>query len=396
MLSTHDIKNKIRKQWHHYKFHKAWLTEERIFPYQIKLAKPNNKTMLHQFDAIRSWVTELSEVFPSSSSIHVIRQEINFSAMGKQSIPVAIEFDNIEVLARYLGKWQEWQLFCLNQNKIINQFPKLKQWSIQSPGNIHKYRHCWTQLLNVCHYFSLHPLPDRYIRELDIHSVDTKFIETHKSILKILLDIILADSAKKLQYEQISEHGFEKRFGLRHEQAKIHFRLLDYNMAADFSGITDMEIPIDQFAQLDLLCDRIFITENKTNGLAFPETNNAIVIFGLGYGIQILKQVKWINHCQLYYWGDIDTHGFAILSGIRHYFPKIHSWLMDEETLLHCQGQWGKETPGKSHQAETLTHLTQAEQQLYKRLKTNYWQKSLRLEQEKIPYEWWQSNINEL
>ena len=145
------------------------------------------------------------------------------------------------------------------------------------------------------------------------------------------------DSAINLQYEKLTEHGFEKRFGLRYEQPRIRFRLLDKNMAANFSGISDLEIPINQFAQLDLICDRIFITENKTNGLAFPEINNAIVIFGLGYGIQILKQAPWVNQSQLYYWGDIDTHGFAILSGVRKHFPHIYSWLMDENTLLHCK-----------------------------------------------------------
>ena len=82
MQSASDIKNKIKKQWAAYKFHKAWLTKENIFPYLIKLGKPNNKTFLHQFDAVRSWITELSEAFPSSS-IRIIRQEINFSAYGQ-------------------------------------------------------------------------------------------------------------------------------------------------------------------------------------------------------------------------------------------------------------------------------------------------------------------------
>jgi hypothetical protein len=393
MYSISDVKNKLMKQWRSYKFHKAWLTDEALFPYQIKLGKPNNKTLLHQFDAVRAWVTELSNAFSSSSVIHVIRQEINFSSMGKQSLPVAIEFDTIEALARYLGKWQEWQLFCQNEQNITSKFPELKQWAIQSPGSIHKFQNCWTPLLSVCQYFLQQPQPKHYIRELDISGVDTKFVESHKAILKVLLDQILPDSAINTQYEKLTEHGFEKRFGLHHEQPRIHFRFLDTNMATDFSGITDMEIPINQFAQLDLLCDRIFITENKTNGLAFPQANNAIVIFGLGYGIQMLKQVKWINQCQLYYWGDIDTHGFAILSGIRHHFPKIHSWLMDEETLLHCREQWGHEPQEKSHQADSLPHLREPEQQLYHQLKMNHWQTALRLEQEKIPYEWWQSKL---
>nr|WP_221935062.1 Wadjet anti-phage system protein JetD domain-containing protein [Catenovulum sediminis] len=66
--------------------------------------------------------------------------------------------------------------------------------------------------------------------------------------------------------------------------------------------------------------------------MAFPPVNNAICIFGLGYGVQLLKEVNWLNQVAIYYWGDIDTHGFAILSQLRGYFPKVKSMLMDEAT----------------------------------------------------------------
>ncbi|NOQ78369.1 MAG: hypothetical protein GQ546_03105 [Gammaproteobacteria bacterium] len=395
MKSANDIKIKLRKLWGSYKFHKAWLTDEVSFPFQIKLDKPNNKTLLHQFDEVRTWISDLTHHF-TQGSIRIIRKEFNYSSMGKQSLPIAIEFEDIESIARYLGKWQEWQQFCHHYHTIKSTFPVLTGWLKQSPASIQKYNNSWPQLLNICRHFSQHPIPDCYIRELDINAIDTKFIERHKAILKTLLDQILDDSAINLQHDKLSEHGFEKRFGLRYEQPRIRFRLLDQNMASDFSGITDLEIPITQFAQLDLICDRIFITENKTNGLAFPQIKNAIVIFGLGYGIQILKQANWISQCQLYYWGDIDTHGFAILSGVRSHFPQIHSWLMDEETLLHCKEQWGKEPEEKSHQSETFKYLTPSEHTLYNKLKSNYWQESLRLEQEKIPFEWWQTQLKAL
>lgn len=395
MKSVNDIKNRVKRLWSSFKFHKDWLTDQTVFPFRIKLDKPDDKTLLHRFDEVRQWVNDLRKTFTQKHTA-IIYKDFNYRSMGKQSLPVAIEFKDIESLARYLGKWQEWQLFCHHYQQIISAFPVLTEVLKNSPASIHKYSNSWPKLLSVCHYFCHHPRPGCYIRELDINGIDTKFIESHKSILKLLLDQILDDSLINHEHDKLSEHGFEKRFGLQYEQARIRFRLLDQNMASDFSGITDLEIPINQFAQLELICDRIFITENKTNGLAFPEINNAIVIFGLGYGIQILKQANWINQCRLYYWGDIDTHGFAILSGVRSYFPQIHSWLMDEDTLLHCKEQWGKEPEEKSHHAETLKHLTTSEQTLYDKLKTNHWQKLLRLEQEKIPYDWLQTRLKSL
>ena len=93
--------------------------------------------------------------------------------------------------------------------------------------------------------------------------------------------------------------------------------------------------------------EKIFITENKINGLTFPDMPLSLIIFGLGYGVQSLKKVEWLKSKQILYWGDIDTHGFSILSMIRHYFPDIRSFLMDKRTLLHFKDMWVKEPEKK-------------------------------------------------
>ena len=85
------------------------------------------------------------------------------------------------------------------------------------------------------------------------------------------------------------------------------------------------------------------------------------------------------------YWGDIDTHGFAILDELRNHFPHTASWLMDRATLLAHQPLWGsEETP---HQRE-LSRLSPAEQDLYNDLRDNRLQIRLRLEQEQISFGW--------
>lgn len=49
-------------------------------------------------------------------------------------------------------------------------------------------------------------------------------------------------------------------------------------------------------------------------------------------------------------WGDIDTHGFAILDRLRRHFPQVRSMLMDRATLLAHEGQWVTE------QAQHVAH----------------------------------------
>ena len=65
----------------------------------------------------------------------------------------------------------------------------------------------------------------------------------------------------------------------------------------------------------------MFIVENEINFLAFPRVEDSLLIFGSGYGVGRLKALKWLHECELYYWGDIDVHGLAILDSVRGNFP---------------------------------------------------------------------------
>jgi hypothetical protein len=89
------------------------------------------------------------------------------------------------------------------------------------------------------------------------------------------------------------------------------FRLLDERLA--INGLSDIAVPAEQFARLSSVAQRVFITENEINGLAFPDVPRGLVIFGLGYSLDLLFSAEWLRSLELHYWGDIDTHGFAML-----------------------------------------------------------------------------------
>lgn len=76
------------------------------------------------------------------------------------------------------------------------------------------------------------------------------------------------------------------------------------------------------------------MVENEITYLAFPLPGDAIVIFGGGYAVDALGPLGWLTDLDLTYWGDIDTHGFAILNRLRHRFGHARSMLMDRATLL--------------------------------------------------------------
>jgi hypothetical protein len=45
-----------------------------------------------------------------------------------------------------------------------------------------------------------------------------------------------------------------------------------------------------------------------------------VVIHGAGCGLSRLVPLAWLREPDLIYWGDVDTHGFAILDQLRSAF----------------------------------------------------------------------------
>jgi hypothetical protein len=99
--------------------------------------------------------------------------------------------------------------------------------------------------------------------------------------------------------------------------------------------------------------------------------------------VNALEPLGWLTGLDLVYWGDIDTHGFAILNRLRHRFGHARSMLMDRVTLLAHRGQWVTE-PRPT--AATLDLLDAEEAELYRDLVEGALGPSVRLEQERIRF----------
>lgn len=301
-------------------------------------------------------------------------QKVKTKYLGNQDLPISIYFDSEKDFFKYLGKEKEVEYFKTNAEKIIRNFSELKQWVIQNPAKVIGNQQEWDNILLVCHYFKANPKPNLYVRELPI-PVHTKFIERNKTLIKDLLNILIAE------YICREESEFEKRFNLKYQEPVIHFKILDKEISHHFFyGLDDLSIPLSQFERLNLPLKKVIIVENKTSlytTLTLPNMKNTLAIFGSGYAVLNLKNVKWFQQLELLYWGDIDVQGFEILSQFRVYFNKTKSMLMDMITFeKFFENDLGAVSP-----ITTTLSLTENEKQLYEKLKANNW----RLEQEKIP-----------
>lgn len=380
MISQKELQKKARRPWVSGAFLKSWLNDEVFFPFEIPFKTPSGRTLSSEFIQVRDWIAELHSYSRAvtGSGYQLEYRTINHQQLGQQRLPHKIVFESREDWLAFIGQQSAFKQFQGLVDQTRRQLPQVMSIVNSKPVKMLDYATVWSQLITVCRYFQLNPQPDRYIRQLDIQGVDTKFIESHKGILSELLVLALEPEDFDDSVTGISESGFERRFGLRFDEPLIRFRLLDSE-----APVTDMSVPLSQF--VDPGVSRVFITENKINGLAFPPVKDAIVIFGLGYGVRSLFSVSWLEKKQISYWGDIDTHGFSMLSQLRGRFRQTRSLLMDQATLETHQSLCVEEPESKRFLAD-LANLKDSEQALFDALRKNKPGQNLRLEQELIAF----------
>jgi len=386
MITPAIIKQKALRSWTNQKFLKSFVAKKDFFPLLMPAGTVSSKQMMENFCIIQDNIKKLKKQSKESieAGYEILYREIHHRKLGTQILPQQICIQTKKDFLFLIKKQKEMKRFETGFNQLIESLPGLHPLLKNNPMIVLKYYDVLPGLINVCRFFKANPTPKKYIRELDIPGVDTKFIETHMPVLKQMLDLLLPSHTINKTFVKTSKHGFERRFNLKYDAPLIRFRFLDSSLIKDFR-FQDISTAIEEFSSLSLPVEKVFITENKINGLSFPKIPGSMVIFGLGYGIQSLKNATWLAPKQIFYWGDIDTHGFAILSMARHYFPAIRSFLMDKATLFHFKDLWVREPPNKRSDTH-LSGLTNDEQTLYQDLVNNMYGEMIRLEQERISY----------
>ncbi len=376
-----DLCVQVQRLWDRGDLLRASVSDAAPWPVRLTLKSPSAADLSDCFESVRDWVRAVA----GTPHVRIEWREWNHRVQGMQRLPAAVWVDTLEAALALVGKAREVQRFEALWQQTVAVQPALREWVRRRPLQALDLADRWERLLAVVAWLQAHPQPAVYLRQVDAQGVDSKFIEAHRGVLTELLDLALPPEAVDTRASGTAQ--FARRFGFLEKPVRIRFRLLDPAMPSLPGCHEQPDITLDatSFAALALPIDRLFITENETNFLAFPQMEKAIVVFGAGYGWDALARATCLHRCRLYYWGDIDTHGFAILDQLRGYFPHVASLLMDRETLLAHRLHWGEEPEPARHD---LSRLTTDESAIYDELRFDCLQPRLRLEQERIGYDW--------
>ncbi|NMW21613.1 MAG: hypothetical protein HKK67_08290 [Chlorobiaceae bacterium] len=379
--SPADLKAQVQKLWDRGLLLSTLISGEEMFPRRLTLKGPDSRELSDSFTKVRDWIAQLSG---TTKQYRIVWRSINHRILGANEIPSEIWIDSLDDALGLIGKRRVAEQFAALVALTRNHQPALLPWLAKRPLRALELAEEWPRLLEIVTWLQKHPRPGIYLRQIDLPGIHSKFIEGQRGVLGELFDLVLLP--EEIDITATGVGGFCRRYGFRDKPLRVRFRILDPKLAL-LPTETDQDITVTQatFAKLEIPVTTVFITENEINFLAFPQVPNAMVIFGAGYGFENFGAVEWLRDRKIHYWGDIDTHGFAILNQLRGFFPHAASLLMDRPTLMEHQALWGTEP---SPETGTLSRLTAEESALYDQLRRNDLGHQIRLEQEKIGFEW--------
>ncbi len=367
------------------KFFNLYLHGE--FPISVSIKGPKVNDLSANLGAIKLWCDGWRKQNKINLNNIEFKQIGKTSGVGSQSIPYKVTFNSFEELAKNMADYKNVLSFAKKLQKVLEDKPTLEGYFIRSFLDLYLKPEILDKALLVVTYIKENPFCNLYLRQVCISSLDTKFIENNYALISDLSDILLDDTYRHNEESDLTGlELFKYRYGFKRDSDRVLFRSLDRNLKIlnDFDLSEGVELPLPLFNILNPSCKNVFVLENKISYITFPKVKDSIAIFGGGYAVSKLKNTSWLLDKNIYYFGDLDTDGFAILNSFRKSSNfKIVSILMDEDILLKNKMYSVHDIkPNKSE----LDSLTVKEQKVYKGLQDNTYGFN-RLEQEFIKYD---------
>lgn len=341
---------------------RSWAAERQAsVVIDVPLRPPTERAALSDLSRVRDWVSCWRDMSPASG-IELEWAVRSWSRIGSQEVPIRAVVRGPDAIARCAGEEDAWRL-------LVERLDRLRSLAgIDADAALRTHAHSITgldaadfeRLVAVLDWLREHPASGRLIRELPIRGIDTKWIESRRGLVE------------GLHRAGTGAAGL----GLRETSPLVRMRLLDPALAV--RGLTDISAPVDDLAVSGIRPERVFVFENLATVLAMPHVSGGVAVHGGGHRVDLVARLPWAQGVT--YWGDLDSHGFAILNRLRARGVHATSALMDSATLFDHRDLWGVDPEPN---VGVFERLTPAERSTLQALSAAG---NVRLEQERIPW----------
>jgi len=371
-----DLVERLAHRWARGAWISAYAAGEPFEPVTITARTPTAADLVERTAEAQAWVEKFHNEAARRPGIRLVYKTLRSRAVGANEVPAAVCIDSFDALVATIGVAAVKENFDHAVAMTEASLPEATAWVRCHPLQVAAAAGIWPQLTSALRWVIDHDVSQLDLRHIDSPGVDSKFLTENRQIVRPLLDAVLSPERVRKEFSEL-----DKRYGFRPRPTYARLRSLGNDIGLP-ATLTEVELRVDELAQLPLPVATVFVVENRATFNAFPDIADSVVVFGGGYAASVLGGLGWLHERRLVYWGDIDTHGFRILSRVRSLFAHCESMLMDTPTLI---ANLERSVDESSPLTEQLDHLTPSEALLYQALREDRYGSAVRLEQERIP-----------
>lgn len=379
-----DIAARVRRRWDDGALLRALAGAVAFDGIEVPLRGPKPSEIGDDVAAVRDWVAQLDAGRRDDRRYTLVWQGVGGRRIGRNQVPVRAAVRTLDQAWALLGVRPEVARFE-EVLALVAGHPAMRGWVCDHPYRALALHDDMPRLVSAYTWLDGHRGSGLYLRQINARGVDTKFAEQHRGVLAAMLGV------------SSSANGFLAGLGLRAKPQFVRVRPAPSLVAAvavdDSVGspsgpptaLSELAVRTEDVAGLAIDPRRALVIENEITYLSVDVPTDGVVIWGKGFDVDRVGRLPWLAGAEVDYWGDVDTHGFAILDRLRAWLPDVRSVLMDRATLLAHRDRWVvEERP--THAA--LTRLTRDERDLYSDLVSDRFGDRVRLEQERIDWSW--------
>jgi hypothetical protein len=384
-----DVRALLQRRWDAGEFLRLIALDGPWEPVEVGLRPPSSRELAEDFQAARVWAGEW-ENHARRHRLVLRHRAVGGRLVGVNRVPAAVVVERPEDVWALLGVGAEAAVFGALVEQCRATRPALVAWVAAHPHRALRHAPVWPQVLAAVDLLVANGSAAEAVsgseitpaalhaRQLEVPGADTKFVERHRALLARLLDVVrAAEAADAADAGGPGAPGL----GLAGKPAYLRARRLDGEPLLPGGGPAELGLRVEDLALHAVPCTGVIVVENEISYLTLPAVADVVAIYGEGYAASRVARVGWLGERALAYWGDIDTHGLAILDQVRATFAGARSLMMDAATLLAHEAQWTRE-PVQT--VRVLDHLSSEEAELYRDLVEHTYGPAVRLEQERI------------
>jgi hypothetical protein len=407
MKSPKDIQAWAKARFKNQK--RRWLDGHGCWPLSVPLDKPTQHAAIKRFMAVRAWSGSWTEwrqqaQLAQAPTPELVTATVNWPDIGPQTLPVQLVFDTPEIMADYCADGDQWRRAVRRRAAMLERWPSLATCGVGVHyESLATYSdRDFSRLLDLLDWLAANPRSGLYLRQLPVPGIDTKWVDKHRrrivaDLLKRIRAVVRAEDPLEgpevdAELDEPAEDDekdegagdFYEVCGLRKPSPRVRMLVLCPMLRMATGGLRDIEAPVEELAALNLSPKAVVVVENKDTGLCLPDIPGVVAVIKLGNAVSLAQRLMWLAQLPVLYWGDVDTHGYSILTHARRSLGNVRSVLMDEPTVLGHLDRLVDEPKQSRRVDPELLHPT--ELKVYERLIGGDWGPSVRLEQERLTW----------